>query len=72
MKNQVLFSSKDKRKRLKCPLLQFLFGTLRVNSYVSKTQTKCTFRQCSDKLLLSKLLVKCKYCIIYFFFNILL
>ena len=30
MKNQVLFSSKDKSKKLKCRLLQFLFGTLRV------------------------------------------
>ena len=30
MKNQALFSSKDKSKKLKCPLLQFLFGTLRV------------------------------------------
>ena len=31
MKNQALFSSKDISKKLKCPLLQFLFGTLRVN-----------------------------------------
>ena len=31
MKNQALFSSKDKSKKLKCCLLQFLFGTLRVN-----------------------------------------
>ena len=30
MKNQALFSSKDKSKKLKCPLLQFLFGALRV------------------------------------------
>ena len=29
MKNQALFSSKDKSKKLKCPLLQFLFGALR-------------------------------------------
>ena len=29
MKNQVLFSFKDKNKKLKCRLLQFLFGTLR-------------------------------------------
>ena len=29
MKNQTLFSSKDKSKKLKCPLLQFLFGVLR-------------------------------------------
>ena len=30
MKNQALFTSKDKCKKLKCCLLQFLFGTLRV------------------------------------------
>ena len=30
MKNQALFSSKDICKKLKCRLLQFLFGTLRV------------------------------------------
>ena len=29
MKNQALFSSKDKNKKLKCRLLQFLFGALR-------------------------------------------
>ena len=32
MKNQALFSSKDKSKKLKCRLLQFLFGALRVNT----------------------------------------
>ena len=32
MKNQALFSSKDKSKKVKCRLLQFLFGTLRVKS----------------------------------------
>ena len=31
MKNQDLFSSKDKSKILKCHLLQFLFDALRVN-----------------------------------------
>ena len=30
MKNQALFSSKDKSKKLKCRLLQFLLPTLRV------------------------------------------
>ena len=30
MKNQALFSSKYKSKKLKCRLLQFLFGPLRV------------------------------------------
>ena len=32
MKNQALFSSKDKSKKLKCHLLHFLFGALRVNT----------------------------------------
>ena len=32
MKNQALFSSKDKSKKLKCCLLQFLFGALRINT----------------------------------------
>ena len=31
MKHQALFSSKDKSKKLKCRLLQFLFSALRVN-----------------------------------------
>ena len=30
MKNQALFSSKDKSKKLKCRPLQFLFGALRL------------------------------------------
>ena len=30
MKNQALFSAKDKSKKLKCHLLQFLYGPLRV------------------------------------------
>ena len=30
MKNQDLFSSKDKSKTIKCCLLQFVFGSLRV------------------------------------------
>ena len=34
MKNQALFCSKDKSKKLKCRLLQFLFGALRVNYVV--------------------------------------
>ena len=36
MKNQALFSSKDKSKKLKCHLLQFLFGALRVNSVLQQ------------------------------------
>ena len=31
MKNQALFSSKEKSKKLNCRLLQFFFGALRVN-----------------------------------------
>ena len=37
MKNQALFSLQDKSKKLNCRLLQFLFGTLRVNSVNSIT-----------------------------------
>ena len=35
MKNQALFSSKDKSQKFECHLLQFLFGTLRVNTHLS-------------------------------------
>ena len=35
MKNQALFSSKDKSKILKCRLLQFLFGALSVKIHLS-------------------------------------
>ena len=34
MKNQALFSLKDDSKKLKCRLLQFLFGALRVKQTV--------------------------------------
>ena len=34
LKHQALFSSNDRSKKLKCHLLQFLFGTLRVNPSV--------------------------------------
>ena len=37
MKNQALFSLKDKSRKLKCRLLQFLFGPLRVK--------QCSFEQ---------------------------
>ena len=40
MKNQALFSSKDKSKKLKYRLLQYLFGALRVNS--AKSLHVCT------------------------------
>ena len=32
MKNQALFPSKDKSEKLKCHLLHFFFGSLRVKS----------------------------------------
>ena len=38
MKNPALCSSKDKSKKLKCCLLQFLCGTLRVNNNNSQDQ----------------------------------
>ena len=41
MKNQDLFSSKDKSKKLKCCLLQFLFGALRVNVVTCVQYPKC-------------------------------
>ena len=37
MKNQALFSSKDKREKLKCRLLQYLFGALRVKIAYTRT-----------------------------------
>ena len=39
MKNQALFSLKDKSKKLKCRLLHFLFGTLRVKTYLTHLLT---------------------------------
>ena len=41
MKNQALFSSKDKSKKLKCCLLQFLFGALRVKCTDKKNCEMC-------------------------------
>ena len=38
MKNQALFSLKDRSKKLKCRLLQFLFGSLRVKNSILKSQ----------------------------------
>ena len=35
MENQALLSSKDKSRKLKCRLLQFLFGALRVHSFLA-------------------------------------
>ena len=41
MKNQVLFSSKDKSKKIKCRLLQFLFGALKVSTKISFVNVNC-------------------------------
>ena len=40
MKNQALFSLKDKSKKLTCHLLQFLFGTLRVKTIICTAYDK--------------------------------
>ena len=52
MKNQALFSSKDQSKKLKCCLLQFLFGTLRVKGTLSGKATLSTLPlfQCGSTL----------------------
>ena len=43
MNNQALFSWKDKSKKLKCRLLQFLFGALRVNSQLNHMVEKSDY-----------------------------
>ena len=43
MKNQALFSSKDKSEKIKCRLLQFLFGALRVKATYIKL---CCYNLC--------------------------
>ena len=51
MKNQDLFSSKDKSKILKCRLLQLLCGALRVkycqfsHAKIDLLKSKCHFRE---------------------------
>ena len=45
MKNQALFSLKDKSKKLKCCLLQFVFGALR-----AKMRTKAELINSSRKV----------------------
>ena len=39
MKNQALFSSTDKSKKLKCRLLQLLFGDLKANANAGLNET---------------------------------
>ena len=46
MKNQDLFSSKDKSKILKCRLLQFLFGALRVTIFRPDAHFGVLCKQC--------------------------
>ena len=41
MKNHALFSSKDKSKKLKCRLLQFLFSALRVKNNLKNPNPLC-------------------------------
>ena len=49
MKHQALFSSKDKSKKLKCLLLQFLFSASRVNK--EKVRNECSLvMPCHKKL----------------------
>ena len=50
MKNQALFSSKDKNKKLKCRLLQLLFGALKVKFFL--------FMFCTQLALTRKILRK--------------
>ena len=45
MKNQALFSSNDKNKKLNSRLLQFLFGALRVNKNLGKNLERYTQRR---------------------------
>ena len=50
MKNQALFSSKDKSKKLKCRLLRFLFSALRVKSVILNVITVSSFARYACKL----------------------
>ena len=40
---KALFSLKDKSKKLKCRLLQFLFGSLRVKSHLNKASASLQY-----------------------------
>ena len=44
MKNQALFSSKDKSKKLKCRLLQFLLGAVRSKTWTVPAHDSHEFR----------------------------
>ena len=43
MNNQAIFSSKDKSKKLKCRLLQFLFGALKVKCFTTLLPNTLTY-----------------------------
>ena len=45
MKNQALFSSKDKSKKLKCSRLEFLFGALMV-IIIIQSANDCGYVSC--------------------------
>ena len=59
MKNQALFSSKDKSKKLKCCLLQFLFGFLRVKKSLSSLGISLIAYFVTYRLWLASLLSNC-------------
>ena len=53
MKNQALFSSTDKIKKLNCRLLQFLFGTLKVTGQMDSLSKIVLFtkrKKCCDMI----------------------
>ena len=49
MKHQALFSSEDKSKNLKCRLLQFFFGALRVEKMFPPGYIKMRIQRQQDK-----------------------
>ena len=54
MKNQALFSSKDKSKQLKCRLLQFLFGALRLILSQVTTEREGDAGNCTSSSLIDR------------------
>ena len=57
MKNQALFSSKDKSKKLKCHLLQFLFGPLRVRTSRFRGSDKFSVEQYTWGIIVLKIVI---------------
>ena len=43
MKNQALFSLKDRSKKLQCRLLRFSFGALRVNTFYDAAYPRLSY-----------------------------